>query len=318
MSSRQGKLRRIPMTVIGGFLGVGKTTLINQLLERGGARYAVLVNDFGSVNIDADLIKTRSSKKIEMQNGCICCSLADGLTSALSDLLDAPQSPEAIIVEASGVSDPWRIAEIGLVERSLILNLVVVLVDVPVFESQVVDPLIGDTVVSQIRRADVVILNKVEMADRKDVSRVRKAITVEAPNTMFIEATIGGIWLEILFDTDINIPLARRKSHEIVHNHHRHDDMFFHESFTSHAPLNRENFEHALNCLPRFLLRLKGWCRFDGNDDGYLLQWVGGRWTLEPDGRAPKDTVLICVGVRGPASDQAIESIFGAIRAASV
>jgi G3E family GTPase len=63
MSSRQGKLRRIPMTVIGGFLGVGKTTLINQLLERGGARYAVLVNDFGSVNIDADLIKTRSSKK---------------------------------------------------------------------------------------------------------------------------------------------------------------------------------------------------------------------------------------------------------------
>ena len=101
----------MPVTVIGGYLGAGKTKLLNRLLaEAEGRRLAVLVNDFGEVNIDAALIANRDGETISLTNGCVCCSIGDNLGMTLYDLAERPDGPEHILVEASGVADPARIA----------------------------------------------------------------------------------------------------------------------------------------------------------------------------------------------------------------
>src|SRR5689334_9991881 len=99
----------IPLTVIGGFLGAGKTTLVNHLLRGGhGRRIAVMVNDFGAINIDAELVADRAADTISLANGCICCSIGDSLMLALIELLHRPDPPEHLVIEASGVADPAR------------------------------------------------------------------------------------------------------------------------------------------------------------------------------------------------------------------
>ncbi|RYX93345.1 MAG: GTP-binding protein, partial [Bradyrhizobiaceae bacterium] len=118
-----------PVTVIGGFLGAGKTTYLNHLLRSGTERYAVLVNDFGAVNIDAGLIAKHDGETMTLTNGCVCCSIGSGFLDTLGRILDGQTRFDQIIIEASGVGDPWRIAEIALVEPSLRLNAVIVVAD---------------------------------------------------------------------------------------------------------------------------------------------------------------------------------------------
>ena len=101
----------IPGTVIGGYLGVGKTTLLNQLLETWqGAPLAVLVNDFGEINIDGALIASQGADTVTLTNGCVCCSLSDDLGAALEAQVKAPSPPARILIEASGVADPANVA----------------------------------------------------------------------------------------------------------------------------------------------------------------------------------------------------------------
>ena len=138
---------QIPLGVIGGFLGAGKTTLLNHLLATAQRRNGVLVNDFGA---------------IALTNGCVCCSMGDdlgaGLGAGLDRLARREPSPDHVIVEASGVSDPWRIAQLALIETRFTLQPLVVLVDAAAFLGQLADRWTGDTVARQLGFAELVVI----------------------------------------------------------------------------------------------------------------------------------------------------------------
>ena len=113
----------LPFTVLGGFLGAGKTTLLNRLLtETQDTRFAVLVNDFGELNIDAGLVTRHDGKTISLSNGCMCCSMADGFLSTLSMVMDRANEFDHVVVEASGVANPGRIMDIAKLDPGLLPN----------------------------------------------------------------------------------------------------------------------------------------------------------------------------------------------------
>ncbi|MGE8641526.1 MAG: CobW family GTP-binding protein, partial [Achromobacter sp.] len=155
---------RIPLTVVGGFLGAGKTTLLNHVLSASRRRAAVLVNDFGPIDIDAGLVAQQADAVIRLANGCVCCSMAGGLDDALARVLALDPLPEWIVIEASGVSDPSRIAQVGMCDPLLQLEGVVVLVDVANVRALAADPLLSDTVARQLKAADLLVLNKTDLA----------------------------------------------------------------------------------------------------------------------------------------------------------
>ena len=156
----------VPVTVIGGYLGAGKITLINHLLRTAnGVRLAVLVNEFGALSIDEDLIEAEDGNIISIAGGCICCSFGDDLSAALMDICAFKPPPDHILIEASGVAIP------AVIDNSLTVlaggqsNGIVVLVDAETVEAAFEDIYIGDAVQRQLAEADLLIVNKLDLIE---------------------------------------------------------------------------------------------------------------------------------------------------------
>ena len=157
----------IPFTVIGGYLGAGKTTLLNHILsEANGTRFALLVNDFGEVNIDGALIASETDTQINLTNGCVCCTLVDGFFDALEQLLNLEPAPEHIVVEASGVADVANTAQYGR-GPGLTLDSIIVVADAETVREKSVDKYVGTTIQRQLAAADIIVLNKVDLVEDK-------------------------------------------------------------------------------------------------------------------------------------------------------
>ncbi len=187
---------RCMLTVIGGFLGAGKTTFLNRILTTTQGRTAVLVNDFGAVNVDAGLIAGNDGRTLRLTNGCVCCSLADGFIDTLMRVLAEPF--EHIIIEASGVADPWAIAEIAMVEPSLALAGVIVLADAARLPALLGDNRVGDTVRTQIRAADIVVLNKIDLVDAAGLAAARAALAAVKPQLRIVDAVDASLPAEVI------------------------------------------------------------------------------------------------------------------------
>ena len=176
---------RIPFTVIGGFLGAGKTTLVNRWLQAAqgplsGQRFAVLVNDFGAINLDAAALVQAGADTIALSNGCVCCTIGDDLTEALGRVLAAQPPFDAVVVEASGVSDPWRIAQYALAEPRLQLHGVILLVDAAALAQHLADPLLADTLQRPLAHADLVVLNHADRASAAQVAAAQRWVAQDA------------------------------------------------------------------------------------------------------------------------------------------
>lgn len=268
---------KTPVTVIGGFLGAGKTTYLNHLLRNGSERYAVLVNDFGAVNIDAALIAKHDGETMTLTNGCVCCSIGSGFLDTLGRILDGGTLFDHIIIEASGVGDPWRIAEIALVEPSLRLNTVIVVADASRIRELLHNPRVGDTVRNQFDRCNLILLNKVDLLDRASLDAARAELMALRPGVVIVdtnEHTLPSL-------PDGVFKPASRFAATIAADH---ESDFRRWSYRRDGVFDYGRLEAALAALPPQLLRLKGPCSVEKSAFPQLLQMVGQDWALTPAG----------------------------------
>ncbi len=186
-----------PFTVIGGFLGAGKTTLLNRLLRgETGRRFAVLVNDFGALDIDGRLIARHGGDTIALANGCLCCTIGDSLVTTLLSLLETSNRFDHIVVEASGVADPARIADLAVLDPRLIRDGVIVVADADTVRVRARDRRVGDTITRQLAAADLLLLNKIDLAE--DLPGIRHWLSTQSPAPV-LEARHADVPLGLLF-----------------------------------------------------------------------------------------------------------------------
>src|ERR1700733_5598680 len=181
----------VPVMLMTGFLGAGKTTVVNHLLAHaGGKRIAAVVNDFGAINIDAELIAGATDGVVSLSNGCICCSLEGDLLRTLATLLRRDPQPELIVIETSGVADPGDVVRNlmdPVIWKEAPLETVLCVVDATIAVAMLDDALLR----SQIRAADVVALSKTDLADAANQARVRDAIRALRPTAVLVDAPNG-------------------------------------------------------------------------------------------------------------------------------
>lgn len=293
---------KLPTTVLGGFLGAGKTTVVNELLRRAQTRVAVLVNDFGTIDVDAKLIEATSGTLIALSNGCVCCSIGADLSVSLAQLAAMTPPPDQILIEASGVSDPWRIAQLVKLETRLALDAVVVLVDADAFPTQLADPWLTDTLERQLARADLVRLTKCDVADAATQAATKAAILRIRPGVPIFQPSDGDLFT-VLFGRHHQASTSRFWAETVQHG-------FTSWSWIFNEPLDRGRLQEILASLPASVLRAKGFCRFDTSSDVYLLQLVGQRWTLEPWADSTIATGFIIIGTNQCPSADHLTEIF--------
>jgi G3E family GTPase len=311
----------IPVTIISGYLGSGKTTLLNALLRGGhGRRMAVLVNDFGAINIDAALIASHAGDTIELTNGCVCCSLRDNLGITLYELAQRASGPDQIVIEASGVADPERIAHYAQSIPGLQLGGTITLVDVETIEARVKDKYVGEIVQQQMRVADLLVLSKVDLVSMEQVVAVRNWLSTEAPGVPMVEAVQGQAPLDVIFgvrrEADAAVAgqvMAGAAPADVGPEQHGHADSFDQMSLVVDHPLNRAALIAALNDLPVAIIRAKGVLDLaDEPARKTILQIVGGRWTLdigEAWGSEQPQSRLTVIALKGQLDRDAITAL---------
>lgn len=187
-----------PFSVLGGFLGAGKTTLLNRLLADPCApRCAVLVNDFGDIAVDAKLIGARGGDTIAMQNGCVCCSIGGDLARGIATALDLRPHPDCIVVEASGVAMPDRIAQVARVSKELAPGGVFVVADAGALRAQLQDAWIADTVAAQLRAADHILVSKLDAQTPNEQAAVIEKLATAHPAAA-LSTTDDVAWTDLL------------------------------------------------------------------------------------------------------------------------
>lgn len=173
--------RRVPVTLLSGYLGAGKTTIINEMLGRTEVPIAVFVNDVGAVNIDAKLIRKQDGDTLDLTGGCVCCSLKNGFLEAFDQLRAREEPPELVVVELSGVADP-RAAASMCATPGFTVDGIVVLVDLEQFLDQsVAENVMGDAVRAQVASADLLVLSKRDLVDQERVDAVVDRLATLAP-----------------------------------------------------------------------------------------------------------------------------------------
>ena len=300
----------LPVTVVGGFLGAGKTTLVNHLLRHASRRYAVVVNDFGSVNIDAGLIAGSDGDVLSLANGCICCGAGPDLGDSLARLLARETRPEHVVVEASGVSDPWRIAQMVKLDPALRLDAVVVLVDAAAFPGQLADRYLADTLERQIARADLVVLNKCDVAGAA-LEGTRAAVRRLRPDARMAEVAQAAVPEELLVGPGERVGervgeraaggrfWAEAPSHG-----------FRSWTWRQGGAFDAGRLGAVLDGLPASVLRVKGGCRVGAAGRPHVLQMAGRRWSLEPAVVPDSADVLVAVGTPALPDDGWLEAAF--------
>jgi G3E family GTPase len=291
---RRGK--RLPVTVVTGFLGSGKTTLVNHILSnRAGLKAAVLVNELGEIGIDNDLIVAADGGMIELANGCICCSTNSDFVDGIVRILSRSETVDHILVETTGVADPLPVAQTLLrpeFRDFLRLDAIVAVADAEHFS---LDHFDGTVAPEQLRHADAILVNKCDRVDAQRLDGVEGRIRAVNAEARMIRTIRSAAPLPMILDVELFETSPADRYH---HHHHTHlaDDGFVSLSFESDRPFSVARFQAFLDERPPSLFRGKGFLQLAETGERYVFHLVGGRFTLEKD-RGPVGTNrLVLIG----------------------
>ncbi|MEQ1612027.1 MAG: GTP-binding protein, partial [Hyphomicrobiaceae bacterium] len=270
----------IPVTIVGGYLGAGKTTLINHVLTANhGLRVAVLVNDFGAINIDASLIANAADDTISLTNGCVCCSIHDDLGAALDLQTRRSSPPDHIVIETSGVAEPARILTYATAWPGIRLDAAVTLVDAETIRARAEDKFVGRVVRRQLAAADFLVINKQDLVtdvDRRDLARW---LADQAPTARLVNATHANVDPALLFETGRPPRLGNAKNGS---SGNQQGAKFSSITVEIPLPIDVAELAEILRHAPSTIHRIKGFVRDRATGQWMLVQCVGNRQSITP------------------------------------
>ncbi|MEM9944489.1 MAG: GTP-binding protein [Cyanobacteria bacterium P01_D01_bin.36] len=291
----------MPVTVITGFLGSGKTSLLNHILSNaGGLKVAVLVNEFGDINIDSQLLVSTEQNMVELSNGCICCTINESLVDAVYQILEREDRMDYLVIETTGLADPLPIMMtfVGTELKNLTrLDSVLGVVDAEAFGPDLLKHSVYN---NQLIYSDVILLNKTDLVSADELATTKQNIDRLKPEARILSCRLDSS-SDLPLSAILDVGLADVETYALSERElsdHLVSDRFVSIPFRSDRPFDLTKFEHFLmHQLPENIFRAKGILWFEGQPQRYIFQLAGKRCSLSPDPKTrPTQNQLMFIG----------------------